>query len=61
MRSVAPCVIPAVSPVLIDRALTVRAGNVPDRDAGPSRVMRRARSSIGMAARMISAEMMMIA
>jgi hypothetical protein len=58
-RSVALC--PAKDPDLIDRALTVRAGDPADRAAGPSWVMRRARSSMGIAARMISAEMMMIA
>ena len=61
IRSVAPCAIAAVGPVLIDRALTVRAGEPAERATGASRVIRRARSSIGIAARMISAEMMMIA
>jgi hypothetical protein len=63
-RSVRPCVAmvcAAMCPDLIGRPLIPRAGDPVDRATGPSRVMRRARSSMGMAARMISAEMTMIA
>jgi hypothetical protein len=63
-RSVRPpsmTLLDGVFPDRIARPLTVRAGVLGDRAAGPSRVVRRARNSIGIAARMTSAEMTMIA
>jgi hypothetical protein len=50
-----------VCSALMGCPLVVRAVALADRVSGPSRVVRRARSSIGIDAKMISAEMTMIA
>jgi hypothetical protein len=50
-----------VCSTLMGCPLVVRAVALADRVSGPSRVVRRARSSIGIDAKMISAEMTMIA